>query len=121
MSDLQAHLHGLEVALQTKEVRSSRARLLEILAPDFREFGRSGRSYGLAEILAGLTTEVTVAKTAIEDFTISLLSEEILLATYRGIRFNDDGIELRTNRSSIWRLEKDGRWRMVFHQGTPAA
>lgn len=121
MPDLQAHLLDLEAALQTKEVRSSKARLLEFLAPDFREFGRSGRSYDLEEILVGLTAEVTAARTAIEDFSISVLSEAIVLATYRGIRFHNDGTELRTNRSSIWRLEKDGRWRMVFHQGTPAA
>ncbi len=121
MPDLKAHLLALETALQTTEVRSSRARLLDILAPDFREFGRSGGSYDLAEILSGLTAEMTVAKTAIEDFSISLLSETVVLATYRGIRFEDDGTELVTNRSSIWRLEKDGNWRMVFHQGTPTA
>lgn len=121
MPDLQAYLLALETALQTKEVRSSKSQLLEILAPDFREFGRSGKSYDLGEILAGLTAEISTVKTVIEDFSLSLLSDTIVLATYRGIRFNDDGTELRSNRSSIWRLEEDGRWRMVFHQGTPAA
>ncbi|WP_180356018.1 nuclear transport factor 2 family protein [Aliirhizobium smilacinae] len=121
MPDLDAHLFALEAAIQTKDVRSSKKRLLEMLAPDFREFGRSGKRYDLEEILSGLTTEVTVAKTAIEDFTISHLSETVVLATYRGIRFTDDKIKLVTNRSSIWRLDADGNWRMVFHQGTPAA
>lgn len=121
MPDLEAHFLSLETALQTKEVRCSKTRLLEILAPDFHEFGRSGRRYDLAETLSGLTAETTVTRTAIEDFTISLLSEKIVLATYRGIRLEDDGTEMLSNRSSIWRLDADGRWRMVFHQGTPAA
>lgn len=121
MPDLEAHLLRLETALQTKEVRSSRGLLLDLLAADFREFGRSGGSYDLAETLSGLTSEASVAKTAIEDFSISLLSETVVLATYRGIRVEDDRTELVTNRSSIWRLDKDGSWRMVFHQGTPTA
>ncbi|MGO6683984.1 DUF4440 domain-containing protein, partial [Rhizobium leguminosarum] len=29
-----------------------------------------------------------------------------------------DGSERRTLRSSIWRLEEDGHWRILFHQGT---
>lgn len=121
MPDLKAHLFALETALQTKEVRSSKARLLEILAPDFREFGRSGGVYDLPEILSGLMSEEVATKTAIENFQVSALSETVMLATYRGIRFRDDGSELFTNRSSIWRLDEDGSWRMVFHQGTPAA
>ena len=121
MQDLKTHLLALETALQTKEVRSSEARLLEMLAPDFREFGRSGGAYDLREIVSGLMSETTAARTAIEDFQVSLLSEAVVLATYRGIRFMADGSELFTNRSSIWRLDKDGSWRMVFHQGTPAA
>ncbi len=91
--------------------------MLETIAPDFREFGRSGGNRDLPEILSGLMTEAAGAKMAVKDFSISRPSETIALATYRGVRFEDDGTELVTNRSSISRLEKDGNWRMVFHQG----
>lgn len=91
----------------------------ELLAPDFREFGRSGRSYTLEDIVSHLVAENEVGNTAIEDFVISRLSGTVTLATYRGIRINN-GIQTFTNRSSIWRQELDGGWRMVFHQGTPS-
>jgi len=60
--------------------------MLETIALDFREFGRSGGKHDLPEILSGLMTEAAGVKTAVKDFSIS-------------------------------RLEKDGNWRMVFHQG----
>ena len=41
----------------------------------------------------------------------------ILINTCRVLR--DDGIE--TLRSSVWQQQADGRWLMVFHQGTLAA
>lgn len=112
-----------ETALQTEEVRRSKSRLRDLLAADFREFGRSGRAYTLEDVVTLLPGETgsedqTPTRTGIADFQIARLSETIALATYRGSRESKDGI-LYTNRSSIWRLDPDGRWRMVFHQGTP--
>lgn len=117
---LADHLLSLEAALQTREVRSSETRLRELLAPEFREFGRSGLAYTFDDIISRLVSEVGPNNTAILDFSVSLLSDTIALATYRGVRLvDDDGRKLFTNRSSIWRLDVDGKWRMVFHQGTP--
>ena len=116
---LADHLLSLEAALQTREVRSSETKLRELLAPEFREFGRSGLAYTFDDIVSRLIAETGPNNTEIADFDVSLLSETMALATYRGIRIKDDGRRLFTNRSSIWRLDADGRWRMVFHQGTP--
>ncbi|MEB2845690.1 DUF4440 domain-containing protein [Rhizobiales bacterium RZME27] len=118
-ADLREHLLALETELQTMTARNSEARLRKLIAPDFHEFGRSGKSYTFAEILSGLTSETVEMKTAIEAFEVSLLCDTIALATYRGIRFQDDGNAQLTNRSSIWRLAESGDWRMIFHQGTP--
>jgi hypothetical protein len=118
---LGAHLLALETALQSVEVRGSAARLGELLAPDFREFGRSGAAYSYSDILALLPAEASQEEMSISGFAITLLSETIALATYRGIRTIAGGSRLFTNRSSIWRQDPDGRWRMVFHQGTPTA
>jgi hypothetical protein len=121
MQNLRAHLLTLEGALQTSEIRSSESRLRELLAPDFREFGRSGGCHDLADILSSLANEAGPLATTIEDFTAVRLSETIVLVTYRGVRLVDREDRVLTNRSSIWRLDPDGNWRMVFHQGTPAA
>lgn len=118
---LSDHLLALEFALQTREVRSSETRLRELLAPEFREFGRSGLAYTFDDIISRLTAETGPNNTGIEDFSATLVSETVALATYRGIRIEADGSRLHANRSSIWRLDPDGRWRMVFHQGTAAA
>ncbi len=117
-SHLADHLLSLETALQTREVRSAVEKLRELLAPEFREFGRSGLAYTFDDIITRLVTETGPDNTSISDFNATMLSDTIALATYRGTRVSDDGSRLLTNRSSIWRLDPDGKWRMVFHQGT---
>jgi hypothetical protein len=121
MQDLEAHLFARETALHRADVRNSEMRLRELLAEDFREFGRSGGCYDLPEIITSLTREDAEAAIEVEDFTVAQLDDIIALVTYRSIRPGGDGAQVMTNRSSIWRLEPDGSWRMVFHQGTPAA
>ncbi|CAN7449074.1 DUF4440 domain-containing protein [Neorhizobium sp. LjRoot104] len=120
-SPLADHLLALELALQSREVRGSEQKLRELLAPEFREFGRSGLAYTFDDIVTRLVAETGPNNTSISDFSAEMLSDTIALATYRGTRIDDDGSKLFTNRSSIWRLDADGRWRMVFHQGTATA
>jgi hypothetical protein len=48
---------------------------------------------------------------------VRLVAPGAALTTWRVQR--DDGIE--TLRSSVWQQQADGRWLMVFHQGTLAA
>ena len=115
---LSDHLLALEIALQTREVRNSEQKLRELLAPEFREFGRSGLAYTFDDIVIHLVAETGPNNTSITDFSATMLSGTIALATYRGTRINDDGSRLLANRSSVWRLDPDGKWRMVFHQGT---
>lgn len=117
-SHLADHLLALELALQSREVRGSEQKLRELLAPEFREFGRSGLTYTFDDIVTRLVAETGPNNTSISDFSAEMLSDAIALTTYRGTRVNDDGSKLLTNRSSIWRLDPDGKWRMVFHQGT---
>jgi hypothetical protein len=121
MQDLETHLFAREVALHAADVRNSEIRLRELLAEDFREFGRSGGCYDLSEIIASLTGEEMEAKVGVEDFKVARLGDIVALVTYRSVRQEEGGVQVATNRSSIWRLEPDGSWRMVFHQGTPAA
>lgn len=55
-----------------------------------------------------------IVKMKMSDFEIHPLSDEIILATYR--IYNEIGKQ-HSLRSSIWKLN-DGKWKMVFHQGT---
>lgn len=110
-------LGALELRLLQPEVRASPEALHALLAPDFVELGSSGRAYDRAEIIAALREEQAAPpiERTVSDLTVRFLAETVALVTYRVAR--RDG---RFLRSSIWRLS-DGRWQMVFHQGTRAA
>jgi len=119
---LAAHLRRLEEELLRPEVRASRAALEALLATDFIEIGRSGRVYDREGILAALAAEGAGATPdlRVEGFSVRVLAPGVALATYRSMAEDAAGGRPRvTLRSSIWRHEDD-RWRMAFHQGTPA-
>lgn len=119
--DLRLHLQSLEEKLFDPTVRNSRTSLDTLLAPDFREIGSSGRLYGFDEIIAALLAEPADGTTrALADFEIRPLSPGLVLATYRSERSEPHLPPVKSLRSSIWRRDADGYWRMVFHQGTPA-
>ncbi|HEX8047259.1 DUF4440 domain-containing protein [Rhizobium sp.] len=119
MDDLRAHLKDLEERLFDPAVRGSRQALAELLCTEFREIGSSGRLFDLEDILTSLPTDPeNTALRTLEDFNVSRLSDDIALVTYRATRASPDKPTVRSLRSSIWRLEADGCWRMLFHQGT---
>lgn len=120
MEDLKHHILALETALTAPDTRRSSAWLKSVLAPDFREFGRSGRVYDFADVVDTLVAETASPDVSIQDFEVARVSDTIVLATYRSSRKGDDGDPRISLRSSLWRREEDGFWRMIFHQGTPA-
>jgi hypothetical protein len=115
---LEAHLRGLEEDLLRPEIRRSRAELEARLAPEFAEFGRSGRVYDRAALIAALADEEP-GMVVISAFTVRLLAPGVALATYRSRAIGLGGRPVLALRSSIWRRD-DERWLLVFHQGTPA-
>ncbi|MEZ2220341.1 DUF4440 domain-containing protein [Rhizobium sp. RCC_161_2] len=119
MDDLHAHLKELEERLFNPAVRGSRQALAELLCPEFREIGSSGRLFDLEDIMTQLPTDPqNIALRTLEDFDARPLSDGIALITYRAARAFVDKPTVRSLRSSIWRMEPDGCWRMLFHQGT---
>ena len=114
-------LRALEVALHQSCVRRDRRELEQLLHPDFREFGRSGRAYDRAEVVELLVGSPPGPAVWSQDFALQPLAEGSALLTYRSAGTTADGIlERHTNRSSVWQLTAEG-WRMIFHQGTPTA
>ncbi len=108
----------LEEALLAPGARGSRAFLEAALAEDFLEIGRSGFVYDKATTIKALCGEEGSAPVAaIGDFVVRPLGDDIVLATDRTRRADGSRPTLR---ASIWRREA-GRWRLAFHQGTPAA
>lgn len=118
---LRARLLSLEEKLFDQQVRNTRSSLECLLSPDFREIGSSGRLYMFDEIVAALLQEPADGTTRrLADFELQPLAPDVMLVTYRSERTAPDTAPARSLRSSIWRHDADGVWRMVFHQGTPA-
>ena len=114
---LQTHLEALERALLDPAVRADRARLDGLIAEDFLEIGASGAVFGKDDVLARLPGESGVAYEALP-MRVQRISADVARVLYT-VRRDADGDVRGSLRSSWWRLDADGCWRMVFHQGTP--
>jgi len=112
-------LRHLEEQLLHPKVRSSAQDVAALLTEDFLEFGSSGCIFTKQQIIESLLQEVLTRRT-LSDFRTKMLAPGVALVTYRAVRQDEvEEQEACSLRSSIWRWE-EGRWQMVFHQGTPA-
>ncbi|MCD8918091.1 hypothetical protein [Staphylococcus gallinarum] len=94
-----------------KSDNRSENKLLDILHPAFKEFGKSGEIYYKSDIeRAQLDNDVY----KITNFVEYSLSEDCVLCTYTLFNTTKNII---TNRSSIWKYYKND-WKLLFHQGT---
>ncbi|MFE3824562.1 DUF4440 domain-containing protein [Streptomyces sp. NPDC059092] len=104
-----------ELRLLDPAVRASPALLAELLHPEFREFGASGREWDRDTVVAALTEPG------------GPVPRPITTSKMRGVRLAPDVVHLtydsatdgrRVHRSSLWR-QTGGTWLLFFHQGTP--
>jgi hypothetical protein len=109
-------LRELEESLWQQEHRFDRAYMEATLAPDFFEFGRSGRVYRRDDTL-NIETQPIHAMLPLPQFVARLITEDVALITYVSEVSYGDNIE-RANRSSLWSRDSTG-WKIRFHQGTP--
>ena len=109
-------LEGLEEELWREETRFDEKRMSEVIAPDFFEFGQSGRIYKREDTLAFPRRPID-AVFPLPDFRARLLDEDVAQVTYNSA-VTHDGIVQRARRSSIW-SRTTGGWVLRFHQGTP--
>lgn len=115
----------LEEGLWIAETRYNQKLMKEIFAPDFFEFGRSGKRYTYEDFFEESEKEDLSSDPKHEinaKFPLPLLemrevSEDTILVTYISEVTYKGEIE-RSNRSSLWSFI-DGKWRLRFHQGTP--
>lgn len=116
-SNLATQLEVLERALLDPCVRADRARVCDMLADDFLEVGASGAVFGKDAVLQALPQEQGVRFDA-DAMRVCLVTDAVARVNYVATRTAKDDVR-RSPRTSLWRCEADGRWRMVFHQGTP--
>ncbi|MFA4942109.1 MAG: DUF4440 domain-containing protein [Patescibacteria group bacterium] len=117
MKNIYKKIYQLESSLLTTKVRSSIDLLDKILADDFIEFGSSGSVYNKKKTLKDLPVMAGKVKYTMSNFEVKILSEDIVLSTFKTRRVIDKKAVVSL-RSSLWR--KDGKdWQMFFHQGTP--
>ena len=111
---LELHeLQLLEEQLLQADFRRDREAVSRVLAEEFREFGSSGQVYDKARILDLLQDEPPFTA-QLSNFQATLLADDVAQVTYQTSRDGAPNIALR---SSLW-IRREGRWQMLFHQGT---
>jgi hypothetical protein len=115
--ELAAHLFQLEQQLLQPSTRRDEVALRSLLAEDFREFGSSGRIYNRQQVISALARE-SPHMIILSDPLCYQLAADIALLTYRSTCTTALKVASHALRSSLW-VYRDGRWQMIFHQGTP--
>lgn len=109
-------LRRLEESLWREETRFDPDYMERVLADDFFEFGRSGRTYQRSEILS-VPAQPIQAVIPLPNFHVRLLSEDVAQVTYNS-HVTNEGVVEKGRRCSIW-SRSPGGWVLRFHQGTP--
>jgi len=113
-AELEKKLYGLELEFMRPATRSSRKRLEELIDEDFVAIASTGDRDDRAACISALLLENPPAW-SIVGFEVRVLAVGVALTTY--VATTSGGSS--SHRSSIWKLA-DGRWRILFHQGTRA-
>ena len=111
-------LTQLEEGMWREETRFDMQFMERALAPDFFEYGRSGRTYMRQQSMA-VPRQTTDAILPLPHLKIRLIDKDTAQLTYDSA-VTYDGVVEHAHRSSIWSRTSDG-WVMRFHQGTPYA
>ena len=121
MNSLLDELRQLEAEFHHHGLQSSPQRLDQLLHPDFHEVGRSGRRYDRKTVLDFLGSNPALPPVDSRGHAVQVLAEGCALLTYRSEQPAAGGAGVdATWRSSLWLRTPQG-WRVVYHQGTPAA
>lgn len=111
----------LERELHCATANTGLTRVSELIHPDFREYGRSGREYDFAAIAEHLLTQTREVAIHAQNFAVQQLAPSLALLTYQTADQHDNGeFDRYTLRSSIWQHNAQ-TWQMIFHQGTATA
>ena len=115
MSSLEQQLRELELKVMTAAGERRADDIRDLVADDFFEIGASGRTYTKAEVLAAIET-APLRKFTLEGFKVVASGEGWALVSYRAGE-RTAYASSTSLRSTLW-VERAGKWRIVFHQGT---
>jgi len=111
-------IKNFETELLQPEIRKSTERLDELIADEFTEIGESGKQYNKRDIFDALPKQSGI-KFFLSNFKATEISFDVVLATFELEKeISESGEKIMSLRSSIWK-NKDGRWQIIYHQGTP--
>jgi hypothetical protein len=117
LQQLKTDIYQLELRSVQPEARETKERMQEFLDDDCFEFCSSGKIYYFREDNFEYDGP-GVFDFEIKDFEIMTLADDVVLATYKGIKHHETGESMKYSlRSSIWK-KINGQWKVVFHQGT---
>jgi hypothetical protein len=112
-------LRSLEVEMHQPQVRSDRARMEQLLHPEFLEIGRSGAIYTRADVLKEFARQPLSYTVWSQDFAVTRIAPMTAMLLYRSAHIDHAGsLDRHTMRASIWQSTEQG-WQVRFHQGTP--
>ena len=115
-----ARFFELETSLHKRQIRNCADAASALLADVFIEFGSSGKVWNKASIIESMQREKLDPQITVADFIAQELAPDVVLVTYISKRVTEDPLAASTLRSSIWKL-LNGKWQMIFHQGTRAS
>jgi len=110
-------MKSLEMSFFDNSIRLSGDKLNELIADDFTEYGRSGKTFNKQEIISMLLNN-DAPRVKLENFQIKNLSVDVTIVNYLSYIENENGKIEKTLRTSIWKLYGEN-WKIFFHQGTP--
>ena len=109
----------LENKLLKSETRQSAEKISELLSDNFTEFCSSGNIYNYNKgDVFDKNINLSELKWEIKQFTTKQISNDCILATYKLIKHSELNEYMKYSlRSSTWKC-LNGKWKMIFHQGT---
>jgi ribonuclease HI len=105
-------LRSLDEELLGSATRRDATRLRELLHPQFKEVGRTGRQWSRDEIVEALTIDGERAAVATADWEFSELAPGVALVCYTVL-----GADGGSRHSSVW-VVSGQKPQLRFHQGT---
>jgi hypothetical protein len=112
-------LRSLEMEMHQPRVRSDRARMEQLLHPEFIEIGRSGKIYTRADVLNEFAGQPPAYSVWSQDFAVTRMAPQLAMLLYRSAHIVDaERLDRHTIRASLWQSTERG-WQVRFHQGTP--
>lgn len=114
--NLETLLLNQELAILHGEFSSDTS---DLLAAELWEIGADGVVHSRDELCAWLQNKRPDARWDIRNFKVELLNDEMALATYWAKKTAPKpGKSNGALHSSIWKLNSEDKWQMLFHQAT---